>query len=796
MIDQKSAHKLELPKILHHLAQHTSFSAGRELALALTPSTDPEEVERRLCLTSETIAVLAEHENLTVGGARDVRPLVEQAHKQALLQTTNFLDIRQTLQAGVRLKRLIARLQDEAPTLARVADRIEPCTALREAIDDAIDETDGEVRDSASPKLRQLRRDVTLAHDRLMDKLQRIVSATQNQRYLQEPIITQRAGRYVIPVKVEHKGRIQGVVHDQSSSGATVFVEPLATLDLNNKWRELQLAEQHEVERILRELGALVAENGDEILWTVETLAELDLQFAKARYALELDANEPTLSAPLDYDGRQPYLELLEARHPLLDPETVGPIDVWLGPDFRALVITGPNTGGKTVTLKTIGLFALMTMCGLHIPAHEESRVPVFNDVFADIGDEQSIEQSLSTFSSHMTNIIRIIEAADAGSLVLLDEIGAGTDPVEGAALARALLMHFVERDISIVVATHYSELKIWAHKTDNVQNASVEFDVDTLKPTYHLRIGLPGRSNALAIARRLGLPTAITERARSMLSDETLELEALLTDMEASREEAEREAERAHEVRAEAERLRSELEERLANIEHERIQLLNEAREEGRAELEAVRATLREVMRRLARYGERREELTAIRDELQTIEEEQLAPLRAVAPKRRQHPDEEVPQRPIRIGDQVWVATLGKTGQVMELTDDKAEVQAGAFRVRADVGDLELRTEDADGTAPAPQTTVTAPKVESPGRELGLRGLTVDEALPVLDKYLDDAYLAGLDQVQIIHGKGTGTLRRVVRDELRDHPLVQSYRSGDQYEGGSGVTVVRLARK
>ncbi len=788
--DTKSATTLELPKILAHVARHTAFSAGRELALALTPSTDPGEVRRRLRLTAEARRLLATRPAATVGGARDVRPLVVQAKKAGVLQPHELLDICQTLKAGRHLRRIILHGRDEFPGLFRIANRIEPCRALVETIEAAVDDA-GAVKDTASPRLRNIREELAAVHDRLLDKLQRIITNPNNQSWLQEPIITQRAGRYVVPVKVEHRGRVRGIVHDQSASGATVFVEPLETLELNNRWRELQLAEEREVERILRELSALVAENGDEITWTVEALAQLDLHMAQAQYAEELRAVEPELTSPLDRGGREPYLLLQRARHPLIPQDQVVPVDIWLGPDFHALVITGPNTGGKTVTLKTVGLLCLMTMCGLHIPADEGSRVPVFDNVFADIGDEQSIEQSLSTFSAHMTNIIRILGQITPRSLVLIDEIGAGTDPVEGAALARALLAHLVERGTSTIVATHYSELKMWAHTTPGVQNASVEFDDETLRPTYRLTIGLPGRSNALTIAERLGLSPQIIARARQHFSHHELELEALLRDIRNARERAEQEARAAEEARRQAEAMRAELEERLAHIEQERVEVLNTARQEARREVEAVRAQLRHVARQLERYGQQVTELRTMRDELRRLERERLAPVRRAA--RQPEPTQE--QRPLRVGDRVWVPSLGREALVVALHGDQAEVAAGAFRLRARVDELERRDEERPTPPPLPPgVRVVRQSTRRPSRELDLRGQTVDEALAALDAYLDEAYMAGLPTVRVIHGKGTGALRRAVREALEGHPLVAAFRPGDRHEGGNGVTVVELA--
>ncbi|MBA3532593.1 MAG: endonuclease MutS2, partial [Ardenticatenales bacterium] len=681
-MDLKSANTLELPKILERLARLCAFSASRELALALQPSADPEEVARRLRRTTEAKNLLGTKTNVTIGGARDVRPHAVQAAKSGMLQPTDLLEVRQTLVSGRTLNRMITRLANQFPLLAEIAQTIEPGDALIDAIGQAIDE-DGTVRDEASPTLRRLRNELHVAHSRLLDRLNRIVQDPNNARYLQEPIVTQRAGRYVIPLKVESKGRIPGIVHDQSSSGATVFIEPLATLDLNNRWRELELEEQREVERILRELSAIVGDAQEEIFATVAALAALDLEFAKAEYAFQLKAREPLLTDTLARSGEQPYVELLQARHPLLKPEEVVPNDIILGPHYHLLVITGPNTGGKTVTLKTIGLLALMSQCGLHIPAADGSRLPVFDNIFADIGDEQSIEQSLSTFSSHLTNITRILNHATNRSLIVLDEVGAGTDPAEGSALARSLLEHFLEQEISALVATHYSELKVYAHNTDRVRNASVEFDLDTLRPTYRLMIGLPGRSNALNIAERLGLPAPIIERARSFVSVEDLKVDEMLEDIKESQESARIDRRLAEKDRREAEQLRNDLRERIASIEEERRTVINQTREAAQVELDQVREQLRAITRQMERFGGKKEELTDIRDLLQRLESE-LKPISTLVPKRPGTVDEPLTPRPLRVGDLVWVPSLDRTGEIVEISGDEADVAAGSFRVRA----------------------------------------------------------------------------------------------------------------
>jgi len=768
---------LELPKILERLASHTSFSAGAEKARSLTPSPIAREVRERLETTTEARALLEAHPQTSLGGARDVRPQVEAARRGAVLSPADLLDIRGTLQAARALQNMLTRLARQFPRLADIAGRIAPCPDLVEAVGRCLDER-GKVQDSASDELARIRRELRAAHDRLLDRLQRIVSSSENAPFLQEPIITQRGGRYVIPLKADFKGRIRGIVHDRSASGATLFIEPLNVVELNNAWRELQIQEEQEVQRILADLSGQVAARGAEIEHTVDALADLDLAFARARYAEVLDATEPTVG-----DGQR--IHLLQARHPLLDPETVVPIDVVLDEGTHVLVITGPNTGGKTVTLKTVGLLALMAQAGLHIPAAPGSALPLFEAVYADIGDEQSIEQSLSTFSSHLTNILSFIDRADERSLVLLDELGAGTDPTEGAALARALLETFRLRGATTLVATHYPELKAYAQMTPGVKNGCVEFDPETLRPTYHLTIGLPGRSNAFAIARRLGLSEEVVRAAESLVSREDRQTEDLLADIHRLRLQAARERDAAHAARVEAERLAEELRQRLARIEEERAQVLQAARQEAAAELEALRGEIRALRHRL-QAAVPPPEMTAVERELEALEE-------AVAgePEPEPLPAPPPPERAIQTGDTVWVAPLGTEGQVLTVEGEEAEVQAGPARLRVGLAQLELRSPPEPEVEPAGQT-YEVPSLEA---RLDLRGYTVEDGLERLDRYLDAASLAGLPWVQIVHGKGTGALRRAVRDFLRTHPLVQSYRAGEEGEGGEGVTIATLVQ-
>ncbi len=637
-----------------------------------------------------------------------------------------------------------------------------------------------------------------IAHDRLLGKMQRIVGDPRNAPYLQEALITQRDGRYVLPLRTEFKGRIKSIVHDQSASGATLFVEPLAVVELNNQYRELQLAERDEERRILAELSAQVGRQAAEILQAVETIAELDVVFARAKYAESTRASEPVLhemprkaSAGELHPGAS--IRLYQARHPLLDPESVVAIDMELDPQTYALVITGPNTGGKTVTLKTVGLLALMAQAGLHIPAQAGSEISVFQDIYADIGDEQSIEQSLSTFSGHITNIIRILELADRRTLVILDELGAGTDPQEGAALARALLSHLLAQGITALVTTHHPELKAYAHATPGVTNASVEFDLDTLRPTFHLTIGLPGRSNALAIAQRLGLPDEIIANARAELDPADLRADDLLDEIHQQRDLA-RQARRLTEAaKQEAQDLQAELAERLEGIEDERRAVLEKAQQEADEELEQIKEELRQVRRALAQARQPAEALQTIEDQVAELEETVDRPV----VRRKPSIDGRPLQRAIRLGDRVRLRSLNTQGVVTSLSDEEAEVQVGVLRVRARLselvlpGDASLQSADPPAPEAAPTRQINIPG--SPGLELDLRGQRADEARDALERYLDTAYLSGLPWVRIIHGKGTGRLREMVRQTLQGHPHVRSFETGGDKEGGDGVTVVKL---
>jgi DNA mismatch repair protein MutS2 len=814
-MDPRSLHVLEFDKIRDRLATFASFSLGVERCHDLAPTDDIRLARQWQAETAEGRRLIEEKSDVHLGGVHDLRPQLEQALRGSPLLPVDLNHIRYALQRARSLQRTLSRLSEQFPHVADVAARISVPQNVVEEIGRCVDER-GEVLDSASETLSRVRRELREAHGRLMERLQRIIGTSANQPFLQESIITQRQGRYVIPLRAEFKGRIPGLVHDQSGSGATLFIEPLAIVDLNNQWRQAQLAEEEEIRRILDALTELVADSADPIGRTVDALGDLDLIFAKARYANELRATEPVLEPVRSNAGRQrrpadtamlqsqtghpgSTIRLFQARHPLLDPRTVVPVDIYLDDDYFVIVITGPNTGGKTVTLRTTGLLVLMAQAGLAIPAAEQSALSVFEQVLADIGDEQSIEQSLSTFSSHMTHIVDILEQADSRSLVLLDELGAGTDPEEGAALAQALLGTLLSRHITTLATTHYSELKVFAHSTPFVTNASVEFDIESLSPTYKLSIGLPGRSNAFAIARRLGLSAEIVIQAEALTSPQSLEAEAMLAEIKRSREaalaaEAETKASQRH-----AEALNADLHYRLAKTEEARREVLSQARLQAQAELEALQQQIAELRNSMPEVGAGgaapadRSRHQAWLAEAETIlaqrarEAQPLPPLAA--------PEPLVIEGPLQPGDKVWVPSLAASGEVGAVGVHDVEVKIGSFRVKLAQSRVELRQR---GEQPAMQVQPAGalPRPPSPGMELDLRGLTVDDMLIELDRYLDTAYLAGLPFVRLIHGKGTGALRQAVRDELHGHPLVSEFRPGDSAEGGEGVTVARLVQR
>ncbi len=814
-MDSKTLHVLEYDKVRERLKAFCDFSTSMELALALEPTNSFDLAIARLAETSEARKLFS-IQDIGIGGAHDIRAAVDLAARGGVLESQQLLDIKSTLISCRDLKKSLERKTDEYPRLSQIAAGLPEPHGIVDAITRIISDR-GEVLDSASPKLASLRREIKVAHGRLMSRLQRYLTESANK--LQESIITQRDGRYVIPLRAEFKGSIKAVVHDQSSSGATLFVEPLPVVELNNELRELELHARDEERRILAELSAQVGEHAQEFKYGVENLAVLDLIFAKAKYAEELKASEPVLQkdergkrrpelvegkkevnsdqSTVDSEqssivNRQSSINLIHARHPLLDPQTVVPIDINPKEGTRAIIITGPNTGGKTVSLKTVGLLALMAQSGLHIPAQSGSEIPFFHSVFADIGDEQSIEQSLSTFSGHITNIIRILKHIDHRSLVILDELGAGTDPQEGAALARAIMSHLLETGCATLVATHYPELKTFAHSTEGVVNASLEFDIKTLRPTYKLTIGLPGRSNALLIAQRLGLPQPIIDSAKEEIHPDNLRADKLLDDIRKERNRTSRERQKLEKARDRLEAQTTELQKRLEKIEDERREVLAKARAEGELEVAVLRSNIDSLKSQLKKAKQPLEALKAIEEKIETIEQKIESPV-----ERKSEKLSVISDQALKLGERVTVSTLNAEGVVTALGESEAEVQIGSLRVRARMSELVRKSSEAVTSEQLPVSSRQSPvaSAKSPGLELNLRGKLVDEGLNELERYLERAYSAGLLFVRIVHGKGTGKMRDAVRNALKQSAYVASFEEPKDNEGGAGVTIAKMAK-
>ncbi len=786
-MDQRSVSLLEFPAVRARLAGLTSFGPSRALAEALVPSSDPVIVARGLDETDQARALLEERPGVGIGAARDIGPAVERAARGGRLEPAQFLELADTLDAASRLATMLA---DERRSLLReLGHELHPLPGLRSTLSRSFDPV-GELLDTASPRLGGLRAAVRVAYERLRRRLDALVGAELGNA-LQEPIVTLRNGRYVVPVKAEARSRVKGIVHDASGSGQTLFIEPLVAVELGNAWREAQVAETEEIARILDELSAFVAANAPALRETLGALARFDLWAAKASLASAMDA---VRAETVDrYE-----VTLLSARHPGLTGRVV-PIDVRLGDGYTALVVTGPNTGGKTVTLRTLGLLSLMHQAGLHVPVAPGSHLPIWHDVFADIGDEQSIAQSLSTFSGHLRSIVRIVAAAGPGTLVLLDELGAGTDPTEGSALAQALLDHFIRAGALVAATTHYAELKVYAHTTPGVTNAAVEFDLDTLSPTYRLTIGLPGGSQAFAIAERLGLAEAIVADARSRLTESQRSFEATLASIRTTETETSNLLDRAR-----AAELRTADALRVAEDERRRARRERaESVDAARAEAERIVAELRDEVEATRRSLERETLTAASLDDALARAEAGLAQLPAGEPTPQPEPAVE---RAWRLGERARSRSGGWEGRIaaLERGGKRATLEAGGMRVTVDVEDLvpavgELDTRTGHGAAaPAAGATSNATalrldRAHSVASSLDLRGARVEEALEALDRYLDDAGLAGLSKVMIIHGLGTGALRDAVRADAANHPLVRSLRPGERGEGGDGATIVEL---
>jgi len=784
-MDHRSLILLEFPAVRERLAAATSFAPSRRMADTLEPSGDPVIVARGLDETDQVRALLEAHPGVGIGGAHDIGPAIERAARGGRLEPVQFLEIAATLDATARLATSLA--DERRPLLRALVPDLHALPALRSTLARSFDPV-GELLDTASPRLGGLRAAVRVAYDRLRRRLDSLVGSELGGA-LQEPIVTLRNGRYVVPVKAEARARVKGIVHDASGSGQTLFIEPLVVVELGNAWREAQVAEAEEIARILDELSAFVAANVGDLRATLDALARFDFWAAKADLSGEMGAVRAETADRFD-------VILLSARHPGLTGRVV-PIDIRLGEGYTALVVTGPNTGGKTVTLRTLGLLSLMHQAGLHVPAAPGSRLPVWRDVFADIGDEQSIAQSLSTFSGHLRSIIRIVASAGPGTLVLLDELGAGTDPTEGSALAQALLDHFIRAGALVAATTHYAELKAYAHTTPGVSNAAVEFDLETLSPTYRLSIGLPGGSQAFAIAERLGLAAAIVDDARSRLTESQRTFEATLAAIRTTEGETSDALDRARaaELRA-AEQLRvAEEERRRARRERD------EAVRAARAEAERIVEDLRTEVSTTRQALERETLTVSALDEAVGRAEADLGrlPVSDTVPEPEVEP---IVPRTWRLGERARSRSGGWEGRIaaLERGGRRATLEAGGMRVTVDVDDLVLASDP--GPTPASEREAVAAsggaalrleKARHVASSLDIRGARVEEALEALARYLDDAGLAGLNKVLIIHGMGTGALRDAVRAEASAHPLVRTLRPGERGEGGDGATIVEL---
>ena len=765
---------LEYDAIRQKVVAHCATPMGAERARQMTPRTDEEAIRVALQQTSEARRLIDLAEEMPLRGVQDVRSAASLARAGGILPPESLLSIADTVESARRLRSFLLTREEKCPALCVLARQLEPLPEVVNEVRRCLRE-DATVADSASPELARIRQRLRRLHSRITERLQATLNSSRIRNMLQEPVITMRGDRYCLPVKAEYRAQFGGIVHDVSASGATLFMEPQEVVDLGNQIREAQIAEQNEVVRILAQLSALVGKYSDPILLTCDALGELDFINARARLSVEWDAIEPALNT-------QGKIRLRKARHPLLKPPVV-PIDGELGNRFRILLITGPNTGGKTVTLKTVGLLTLMMQSGLHVPADTGTEMAIFQNIFADIGDEQSIEQSLSTFSGHMTNIAAMLPHCDEHTLVLLDELGAGTDPAEGAALAQAILDYLLARQARVMATTHYGELKSYAYARQGVQNASVEFDLQTLRPTYHLRIGTPGSSHAIVIAQRLGLPSSVIETAQARLAGRETEATSIMRRLEEEQRHVEEARQAAEQERREAAALRQQLQQRLEQVESERQRLREEVTQEVQHRLYQILQQAEEAYRRLREQPRENRAAQEARQQVRQAAEQmkQLLAPPAAAPTE------------IREGDTVKVTTLNVTGTVLQLTQDEAVVQAGAIRVTVPREALRRIDEKPVSKTPLVSVPVNLSRAANISPEIMLRMQRVDEALANLDQYLSEAYAAGLQQVRVIHGKGTGALRKAVREYLNTHPLVASYRGADATEGGDGVTIVTL---
>ena len=786
-MNYKSLTTLEYDKIIDRLVSFAASDKAKERLKKLVPMTDIHDINAALSETSDALSRVYAKGAVSFSGVHDVGASVKRLEIGSSLNTVELLHISSLLTAAARVKNYY---EDTTDSLTGYFHALEPLTPLNTEIKRCILSED-EISDDASANLRSIRRQKVLAAERIHTELNKMLNSSSVRNCLQDFVITSRSGRYCLPVKAEYKSQVPGMVHDQSATGSTLFIEPAAVVKLNNDIRELELKEQAEIEAILAELSAKASEFTDELLTDFQVLTTLDFIFAKAQMSKQYKCSCPVMNT-------NNYINIKKGRHPLIDPHKVVPIDIYLGKNFNLLIITGPNTGGKTVSLKTVGLLTLMAQSGLHIPALDHSELAVFDNVFADIGDEQSIEQSLSTFSSHMTNTVSILKEADAHSLILFDEIGAGTDPTEGAALAISILNDLHKRGITTMATTHYSEIKVYALTTDGVENACCEFDVESLRPTYRLLIGIPGKSNAFAISKKLGLPDYIIKDASARMDADDVQFEDLLSDLEHSRITIEKERAEINAYKQEIQQLKDELKTKSDRLDERRDKILRKANEEAAAILKDAKEYADQTIKTMNKHGMTVKELekqrSAIRDKMNKRQEK----LSVQAAKPKAHKAHDISE--FKVGTHVRVLSMNLIGTVTALPSPKGEitVQMGSLSTKTKINNLEILVgyKDPEEAKKAPKGAggsgkIKMSKAASISHEINLLGLTVNEAVAKLDKYLDDAYISRIPQVRIVHGKGTGALRNGVTAYLRGVPYIKSFRLGEIGEGDTGVTIV-----
>ncbi len=791
-MNEKALRTLEYNKIIDKLCTLAGTSYGKDLCAHLLPLSDLDTIKKLQQQTTDALSRLLRKGSVSFGGIHDIRPSVMRLKIGSSLSATELLHISSDLDATLRVKAYGGYTGKDSETmtedsLSEFFANLEPLTTLNNEIKRCII-SEEEIADDASSGLKSVRRAIKNANDKIHSELGSILNSSRT--LLQENIITMRNGRYCLPVRAEYKSQFQGMIHDQSSTGSTLFIEPIAIVRLNNELRELAIKEQEEIEKVLAELSNQAAEYSESLDYNFVTLSELDFIFARASLSKQMKGSEPIFNK----EGR---LNIKKGRHPLIDSKKVVPIDVMLGKDFTMLIITGPNTGGKTVTLKTVGLLTLMGQAGLHIPAFDGSELAVFEEVYADIGDEQSIEQSLSTFSSHMTNIVKILENADINSLVLFDELGAGTDPTEGAALAMSILSSLHRRNIRAMATTHYSELKIYALSTEGVTNACCEFDVETLRPTYRLLIGIPGKSNAFAISSKLGLPDYIIVDAKERIGHQEKSFEDLISDLEANRITIEKEQSEISRYKQEIEQLKKNLAKKNESLDASRERLLKEAKEQAARVLQEAKDFADQSIRRYNKWLQEGGDIKEMENERNTLRE-RLSDSEKNQMKNKQKSAKAASAKNLRVGDSVNVISLNLKGTISTLPNAKGDlyVQMGILRSLVNIKDIELLEEEvisAPGYSKTQSGKIKMSKSASIHPDINLIGKTVDEALSDLDKYLDDAYLAHLPQVTVIHGRGTGALRNAIHARLKKLSYVKSFRLGAFGEGDQGVTIVEF---